>query len=72
MATAEALRRCPALALVPGEDLAPYRDASARLFAVLSRFGPAERLGMDEVFVDVTQARAQRVLCVFLGGFRGL
>lgn len=40
---------------VPGEDLTPYRAASKAIAAVLQRFGPAQRLGMDEVFVDVTQ-----------------
>ncbi len=32
-----------------GEDLTPYRRASKAIMAVLSRFGPAERLGLDEV-----------------------
>jgi nucleotidyltransferase/DNA polymerase involved in DNA repair len=40
---------------VSGEDLTPYRAASKAIAAVLQRFGPAERLGMDEVFVDATQ-----------------
>jgi DNA polymerase iota len=55
MATAEGLAKCPNLALVSGEDLTPYRAASKAIAAVLQRFGPAERLGMDEVFVDATQ-----------------
>lgn len=32
----------------------PYRHASKQILAVLERFGSAERLGMDEVLVDVT------------------
>ena len=47
------MSRCafqPGLVLVPGEDLTPYRKASAGVFAVLSEFGAAaQKLGMDEV-----------------------
>ena len=32
-----------------GEDLTPYRRASKAILSVLSRFGTAERLGLDEV-----------------------
>ena len=49
---------CPALRLVPGEDLTPYRRMSAAFLAVLSRFGPTEKLGMDEAWVDATAAAA--------------
>ena len=49
---------CPALRLVPGEDLTPYRRMSAAFLAVLSRFGATEKLGMDEAWVDVTHAAA--------------
>jgi DNA polymerase iota len=34
--------------------LTPYRAASKQIMAVLQRFGPAEKLGLDEVFVDAT------------------
>jgi hypothetical protein len=37
------------------------RHASAQILAVLQRYGPAERLGMDEVFVDVTDLVEQRL-----------
>ena len=47
---------CPELMLVAGEDLTPYRDASAAVFAALSPFGPTQKLGLDEMFVDVTAA----------------
>ncbi|KAJ1486919.1 hypothetical protein T484DRAFT_1618423, partial [Baffinella frigidus] len=51
----EALKQCPELILLPGEDLTPYRDASKSIYKTLARFGTAaERLGMDEVWVDVT------------------
>ena len=46
---------------VPGEDLTPYRAASKAILSVLQRFGPAQRLGMDEVFVDVTRVSGQPV-----------
>ncbi|KIZ00971.1 DNA polymerase iota subunit [Monoraphidium neglectum] len=55
MGISEGLRRCPSLVLIPGEDLTPYRAASKAISAVLQRFGPAQRLGMDELFVDATQ-----------------
>jgi hypothetical protein len=42
-----------------GEDLTPYRAASKRISAILSRFGPTERLGLDEAWVDAT-AEAER------------
>jgi DNA polymerase iota len=56
-----ALEACPSLRLVNGEDLTPYRAVSARFLAVLSRFGPTEKLGLDEAFVDVTRAAAAAV-----------
>ncbi|XP_059610492.1 DNA polymerase iota isoform X2 [Phlebotomus argentipes] len=52
----EALRRCPELVLVRGEDLTPYRQMSARIFEVLQKFTPCvEKLGMDENWMDVTR-----------------
>ena len=47
---------CPELVLVSGEDLTPYREASSQIFAALSAFGPCQKLGLDELFVDVTAA----------------
>lgn len=46
---------CPELVLVNGEDLTPYRAASSQLVDIVKRFGPAEKVGLDEVFVDVTE-----------------
>ena len=75
MLVSEALRVCPDLALRNGEDLAPFRAASRRLWSALRSWvncgsgsstdpssgpagiawhAPVERLGLDEVFVDVT------------------
>lgn len=55
----EGLRLCPELVVVPGEDLRPYRRASENVSAVLRRVAgkcPVEKLGLDENFVDVTEA----------------
>lgn len=61
MGVAEARKRCPGIVLVSGEDLTPYRTASKQIMAVLQRYGAAEKLGLDEIFVDVT-AEAKRRL----------
>lgn len=50
----EAKRRCPDLVLINGEDLTPYRAASKKIMAVLSRFGILERRGLDEAALDIT------------------
>ena len=52
----EAKQRCPELLLLPAEDLTPYREASESVFAVLCAFGPTQKLGLDEFFVDLTSA----------------
>lgn len=52
---ADGLKVCPQLVLINGEDLAPYREYSAKTFELLKDFSPlVERLGLDENFVDVT------------------
>ena len=67
-----ACARCPSLILVNGEDLSPYREASRSIFAVLSRFGTLERLGLDEAVVDLTAEVAARVrLGIFCRQFSG-
>ncbi|KKZ68011.1 hypothetical protein EMCG_06353 [[Emmonsia] crescens] len=55
----EARKVCPDVVIVPGEDLTKFRDASKDIYSFLSGFvsgwgGRAERLGFDEVFLDVT------------------
>ena len=57
----DAKQRCPELLLLPAEDLTPYREASESVFAVLCAFGPTQKLGLDEFFVDLT--RAARETC---------
>lgn len=54
---AEARRLCPDLVLADGEDLSAFRDASKRLYGLLRSLAwgrRAERLGLDEVFLDAT------------------
>ncbi|KAI9891971.1 MAG: hypothetical protein M1814_002166 [Vezdaea aestivalis] len=54
----EAKRICPDLIIVLGEDLTRFRDASKKLYGFLQQFTwnrRAERLGFDEVFLDVTE-----------------
>ncbi|RYP19853.1 hypothetical protein DL765_003107 [Monosporascus sp. GIB2] len=61
MPVAEARAACPDLVVVCGEDLAPFRDVSRRLWAFLRGAvagARSERLGLDEVFLDVTAAVA--------------
>ncbi|KAI9855453.1 MAG: hypothetical protein M1830_006464, partial [Pleopsidium flavum] len=53
----EARRVCPDVVVVLGEDLTRFRDASKALYNLLRAFawsGKVERLGFDEVFMDVT------------------
>ncbi|NP_001122409.2 polymerase (DNA directed) iota isoform X1 [Nasonia vitripennis] len=51
----EALRLCPSLILVKGEDLTPYRRMSAKILELLHQFtSSVEKLGLDENFIDVT------------------
>ena len=61
MSTDDAKNKCPSLVLISGEDLTPYRKASKHITAVLQRFGVCQRLGMDEVFVDITEEVDARI-----------
>ncbi|KAJ0173794.1 hypothetical protein K1T71_010943 [Dendrolimus kikuchii] len=55
MLVTDALKVCPNLKLVNGEDLQNYRTTSNKIFAVLQSWKcPVEKLGMDENFIDVT------------------
>jgi len=54
----EARRQCPDLVIVLGEDLTLFRDESKANFLFLKQFvwsGRIEKLGFDEVFMDVTE-----------------
>ncbi|KAF2190830.1 DNA/RNA polymerase, partial [Zopfia rhizophila CBS 207.26] len=53
----EAKRICPDVVIVLGEDLTRFRNASKELYAFLRGFSwnsKVERLGFDEVFMDVS------------------
>ena len=53
----EAREKCPDAVIELGEDLSRFRDASKDLYSFLTRFvwsGKSERLGFDEVFLDVS------------------
>lgn len=57
MPIAEAKKICPDLVIADGEDLSPFRDVSKRLYSLLRSYSwnaKIERLGLDEVFLDVT------------------
>ena len=55
----DAMKACPELVLVNGEDLSEYRRVSQKIFSLLRQetgkgVCPVERLGMDENFVDIS------------------
>jgi DNA polymerase-4 len=53
----EALKRCPALIVVPPRG-GRYAEVSARIFDIFRRFSPlVEGLSLDEAFIDVTASR---------------
>lgn len=62
MLLTDALRLCPDLVLVKGEDLTPYRQMSNKIHAVLLTYTSlVEKLGMDENFLDVTSIVNERI-----------
>lgn len=51
----DALKKCPELVLVNGEDLSQYKLFSNRIFELLHSFtDKVEKLGFDENYLDVT------------------
>ncbi|KAI3323746.1 DNA/RNA polymerase [Xylariaceae sp. AK1471] len=61
MLISEAQKICPDLILMNGEDLTRFRDVSKRLWSFLRAHSwndRVERLGLDEVFLDVTDVVA--------------
>ncbi|XP_049878053.1 DNA polymerase iota [Pectinophora gossypiella] len=65
MLVTEALKLCPNLKLVNGEDLHDYRAASNKVFAILQHWKcPVEKLGMDENYIDVTNIVQERLRSV--------
>ncbi|KAL0819882.1 hypothetical protein ABMA28_007898 [Loxostege sticticalis] len=62
MLVTDAVKVCPNLKLVSGEDLHNYRAASNKIFEVLLTWKcPVEKLGMDENFIDVTKLVEEKV-----------
>ncbi|KAK2600163.1 hypothetical protein QQS21_005108 [Conoideocrella luteorostrata] len=71
MLISEARKICKDLVLVDGEDLTPFRDASKILFNFLRSHSwneKAERLGLDEVFMDVTDIVDYNIECLNVNG----
>ncbi|RDA90736.1 hypothetical protein CP533_4050 [Ophiocordyceps camponoti-saundersi (nom. inval.)] len=67
MLVSEAIIVCPDLVLVPGEDLTPFRQTSKRLYDFFrshSWNNKVERLGLDEVFMDVTDMVDYNLSCL--------
>ncbi|KAL9049547.1 MAG: hypothetical protein Q9162_007167 [Coniocarpon cinnabarinum] len=63
----EAKRVCPDVIIVLGEDLTPFRNASKALYQFLRKYswnGRVERLGFDEVWMDVTDIVAYNEDCL--------
>lgn len=55
MLVTDALQHCEDLVLVNGEDLAPYRLMSQKIFDLLLNYTPdVEKLGFDENYMDVS------------------
>ena len=64
MLITEAKKLCPDLVVVEGEDLSLFRDVSKKIHALLRCYswnGKVERLGLDEIFLDVTDVIAYNV-----------
>lgn len=58
----DALKACPNLCLVNGEDLHDYRQISYKITTYLQKFSPCvERLGLDENYIDVTNLVEERL-----------
>lgn len=62
MPLSDAMRLCPELVLVNGEDLTKYRQMSNKVFNIMQNYTPlVEKLGMDENFLDVTDVVETRL-----------
>ncbi|XP_038206524.1 DNA polymerase iota [Zerene cesonia] len=68
MLVTEALKVCPNLKLLNGEDLHDYRAASNKIFLLLQNWkSPVEKLGMDENFIDVTNLVQEKLKSTNIG-----
>ncbi|KAF5288483.1 hypothetical protein FQA39_LY15412 [Lamprigera yunnana] len=77
MLITDALKMCPNLVLVKGEDLYDYRKVSYQVTSYLQKYSDlVERLGLDENYVDLTNLVKERLthrtddleMCGFLFG----
>lgn len=65
MLVTEALKVCPNLVLVNGEDLHDYRQISYKVTSHLQKYSTqVERLGLDENFVDITDLVASKLKAI--------
>ncbi|XWX00844.1 hypothetical protein V2A60_008867 [Cordyceps javanica] len=71
MLVTEAVKICPELVLRDGEDLSPFRDMSKTLYGFLKSHSwnqKVERLGFDEVFMDITDIVDYNFSCLTKSG----
>ena len=53
MATAQALKKCPGLIILPG-NMALYREVSQQVMAIIQRYGAAyEQVSVDEAYLEL-------------------
>lgn len=65
MTVVDALKLCPNLVLVNGEDLNKYRDMSNKIFEIMKSVTCAvEKLGFDENYADVTNQVNDRLAII--------
>ncbi|XP_059146585.1 DNA polymerase iota-like [Physella acuta] len=58
----DAIKKCPELVLVSGEDLTNYRQMSYQISEFIQKYTPqVERLGFDENFIDVSEMVTWRI-----------
>ncbi|KXX74274.1 DNA polymerase iota, partial [Madurella mycetomatis] len=73
MPIVEAKKLCPDLVIADGEDLSPFRDVSKRLYSLLRSYSwnaKIERLGLDEMFLDVTDIVSYNVEVLNMNSLR--
>lgn len=62
MLITDAMKVCPKLKLVSGEDLHDYRQMSYKVTSILQKYSNlVERLGLDENFIDISDLVTERL-----------
>ncbi|KAH6676080.1 impB/mucB/samB family protein [Plectosphaerella plurivora] len=67
MLISDAKKVCPDIVIIEGEDLTPFRDVSKTIWSFLRSHSwndKVERLGLDEVFMDVTDIIGYNIFCI--------